>query len=345
MSLDKTKIMKIRLKAETMWKDSALAQEYRPNTDTAIAVLKNQTSRFTELTNKDKDTTVTVTWIDPCGRVVADCDNSCDITGPSPSSDSLDYTLDLCKSTSFSINHEILRTNEYSAVELIAGENILAINALDEYWSQQLLVKLKSFAGYNAFLNGFTQANGTTTIPSAQYNAKLYSYLVKAGILNQMPNSYMIDNGGLFMPFLDAEIDGKNAEGGGNALRAAQISGKLTFDMFNFPKAAITEDTFEVAPGAVAFKTKARFGKPEYLDGKVGQWRYSVKSLSLPGVEYDVISQLVCQVNNVTKQEEIVQAFKYITRGGIFLNPKGCPITVGEDTFQSTGVLSFSMGA
>lgn len=345
MSLDASKIMKIRLKAETMWKDSRLAAEYKTNSETAKAVIQNQTARFSELTQRDKDTTTTVTWLDPCGRTVVDCTNSCDITGAEASSLSKDYTLDLCKSTSFSVNEETIRTNEYEATELIAQQTLLSIKALDEYWSQQLLVKLKAFAGINLFPNGFTYANGTTTIPAAQYNQQLYAYMVKSGILNKMPDSYVIDSGNLFMPFLDAKIDGANAAGGGGAIRAAELSRKLTYDMFNFAPAGITEDTFQVSPGAVAFKTKTRF-KPQavYLDGKVAQWRYSVKSYELPGVEYDVISQLSCKVNNTTNQEEIVQNFKFITRGGIFLNPQGCPVTIGGTTYTPSGVLSYSMG-
>lgn len=346
MSLDASKILKIRLKAESMWKDSRLAAEYKAYSDTAKAVLRNQTARFSELTTKDKDNTVTVTWVDPCGRVVADCTNSCDITGPEPSTVAQDYALDICKSTSFAINEEVLRTNDYSAIELIAGETTLALKALDEYWSQALLVKLKAFANVNLFPNGFSYANGTTTIPAAQYNQQLYAYLVKAGILNKMPDSYMIDSGELFIPLLDAQLNRGNLDGSGGALRAAEISGKLTYDMWNFQKAGLTEDTFEVSPGAVAFKTKSRFdARPVYLDGKVNQWRYSIPSPSLPGVTYDVISQLTCKPNNTTNQEEIVQNFKFITRGGIFLNPKGCPVEIGGVTYTPSGVLSFSKGA
>lgn len=346
MSLTASKILKIRLKAETMWTDSRLAAEYTPYSDTAKAVLRNQTARFSELTKKDKDETVTVTWVDPCGREVEDCESSCDISGPEPSTASQDYALDICKSTSFSINEEVLRTNDYTAIELIAGETALAIKALDEYWSRQLLVKLKAFAGINLYPNGFTYANGTTTIPAAQYNPMLYAYLVKAGILNKMPNTYMIDNGNLFIPMLDARLDGGNADGAGGALRAAEIAGKLTYDMWNFPAAGITEDTFLISPGAVAFKTKTRFdAEPVYLDGKVNQWRYTVNSVSLPGVQYDVISQLTCLPNATTNQEEIVQNFKFITRGGIFQNPKGCPVVVGGTTYTPTGVMSFSQGA
>lgn len=346
MALTASKILQIKLKAEQMWADSQLAQEYTVYADAAVAVLRNQTARLEQLTDKNRENTVAVTWMDPCGTEVDDCDGSCDITGDAPNTDSEEYEMDICKQSTFSIPLEALRTNTYTEEELTSRKMMLAIKALDEYWAKQVLIKAKAFAGQNVNPNGFVYENGTTNIPASQYNEQLYAYLLQTAILNKMPSSYIIDNGSLFLPFTNAAANGGNAEGKGNAYMAAQISGKLTYDMWNFIPAGLSEDTFVIGSGAMAMKTKARYTSvPVYADGKINQWRFTVKSKALPGVEYDVISQLSCVSNPATGEQEDVQSYKVITRGGIFLNPKGCPITIGGNTFEPTGILSFSKNA
>jgi hypothetical protein len=354
MALTASAIQRIQLKAEEMWADSRKAAEYTTHADAARAVLSNQTARFRELEDSTKDNTVRVVFVDPCGVAVEDCEASCDLTGAQPSTDYKDYALDICKESNFSVSENIARTNMYSVEDLTANRLNLAKKALDEYWAAQVLVKLKAFAGINVFNaanggpTGYTYAAGTTTVPAADYSVALLGYLTRAAILNQMDANYIIDNGELWASVFNAGIAAGNLDGKGLAAMAAELQSKLTFDMWNFAKAGITEDTFIIGTGAVAMKTIARHSStPEYIDGKVNQWRFSTPSNVLPGVVYDVFSQLTCATTGTgsATQEDIVHNFKVKTRGGIFLNPEGCPVTIGATTYTPSGVISLTKGS
>lgn len=344
MALTASTILTIQNKAEKMWKDSALMTAYDPYSDTAKAVIKNQNAMFTELTDPDRENKVHVMWMDPCGSAVQDCTPTCSITGAVPSTLGADYEMDLCKeAVPFAINEELLRTNQYTVEELAAQKLMLAKKSLDEWWSQQILLKLKLFSGPNFWLDGNVQDDGTTYIADNKYNVELLPYLIRMGMMNKMSDTYMIENGELFQSITLAGLNSNNLNGQGIAAMAKQITDKLTFDMWNFGAAGITEDLFIINRSAVAFQTKARHSStPRYIDGKVNQWRWSEKSLVLPGVVYDVFAEQSCTA--VGSQEQILHNFKVKTRGGIWNNPAGCEITQGGVTGKSTGVISLTKG-
>jgi hypothetical protein len=162
-------LLDIKLKAEQIWSDSRLAQDFKAKADSAKAVLENQTATFRELDNPEKDNQVVVNFINPCAIVAEDCESNCDITGDELETGGKTYTLDLCKKADFSVNAEKLRTNTYSVEEVSARGLASALKALDEYWARQVLVKLKAFAGVNVAPAPWTWAAGTTSVPAAQY--------------------------------------------------------------------------------------------------------------------------------------------------------------------------------
>ena len=348
MAVTASVILTAQVKAEQMWKDSRLAAEYETHADAAVAVKKNQTVRMTELTDPDTDKDLKVMWIDPCTNQVEDCTATCDITGPMAATAGQLYSLDICKEITFSASSELARRNEYTEEEFLANKTLLAKKALDEYWAQQVLLQLKAFSGIYVFPENYTYANGTTTIPFANYNVALLPYLTRAAIMNKMTGNYIIDDGALWNSVYNAGLYEGNLDGKGLAKAASELSRKLTFDLWNFPQAGITEDTFIVGSGAVAFATKARFSRtPVYVDGKVQQWRWSEPSNTIPGVVYDFYSQKTCVTTGTGSgvQEDVVDNVKVKTRGGIFLNPKGCPVTVGGTTYTPSGVMSLSVGS
>lgn len=335
-----------------MWDDSALAQEYIPHSDTAIAVLKNQTARFRELENPDKDNTVQVNFINPCGITVEDCGDVCDMDGQELSTGGKNYELDICKSTpGLKISRNKLRTNTYEYEELAAKGLLMHLKALDEFWSQQLLVKMKAWAGVNVAVAsgdisayGMTWDNGATQIPANDFNVGMLTTLLQQQIVNNMPAGYIIDRGYMFKPVQDALLNGGNADGKGDALRAQQFANRITSDMFNFTKAGVTESMFAVNPGAIAFKTRARNPEtPKVWGGKVNRTDYKVKSRILPGVEYDVFYSLNCiPSTNGSGYSDIVDVWNFKTEGGIFLNPEGCPVTIGGTVYNPTGIYSYN---
>lgn len=351
--LSASQILQIKLKAEEMWADSQLSQEYVPHADAAIAVLKNQTARFGELTVKDTDNTVKVNFINPCGIGVQDATPSCDLDGQELSTGGIDYAMDIDKETvGFKVNREKFRTNLYGYNEFTAAGMMQHIKALDEFWAQQVLQKLNALAGINVAVasgnritaGGFTwdAANSTSVIPYDAFNVKLISKLTQQQIVNKMPAGYIIDRGVLFQPIWNSKIDAGNLDGSGDNKRADMIDARITYDQFNFDLAGVIEDMFIVNPGAIAFKTRTRNpDTPTLIGGKVQQTRFTVNSRVLPGVKYDVYYSLECVVNEDTDQDEIVDVWKFKTRGGIFQNPNGCPVTIGGTTYTPNGVLAF----
>lgn len=334
-------LLAIKLKAEQMWTDSRLSQEYKANADAAKAVLENQTATFRELDNPEKDNSVVVNFINPCGVTVDDCESNCDISGPELETKGKTYDLDTCKKADFSVNAEKMRTNTYTVEEQSARGLALRLKALDEWWAQRVLVKLKAFAGVNVAPDPYTWAAGTTSVPAANYNRTMIGNLINQSILNRMPGAYFIDNGALFVDFWNAQIDAGNAAGAGDANRIRAI--KMYFDQWNFIPAGLTEDTFMVSPGAVAMKTKTRNpDTPTVIGGSVQQTRYTIASPTLPGVKYDVYYSLGCITDPVTGKANIVHSWRIETMGGIFLNPEGCDVTISSTTYTPTGVISYT---
>ena len=336
MALTPSLLLALNVKAEQMWGDSALALSTQPNTETAKAILANQTATFREFEDVNLDNKVAVNFLSMCAMVAEDCEDNCDLDEAEPNSTVQQYTPDICKKVGFKINEKVLRTNQYQFEEMYAKFSAQAIDTLDEFWSVQALAKLKSFAGRNAFPAPYTyDATGkTTNVPSADYNTSLIPKLVQQAMLNKMGMSYFIDNGSLWEAFYLAQMNAGNLDGKGQANLIQQIN--VAFDQFNFGAAGITEDTFAISKGAVAFKTINKFADTPRVLTAEGQTRMTVNSRSLPGVKYDLIHQEKCV------GDDIFQTFRVITNGGIWLNPESCPVTVGADTFTQSGVLSYS---
>lgn len=336
-----TQLLKIKLKAEQMWKNSQLNNSLAANAEAAKAVLENQTARITELQNPDKDREVTINWINPCAMEAADCESNCDIDEAELETDGKDYALDLCKKTGFNVDREKIRTNSYEREEIVAAGMMRALTVLDEWWAGQALTKLKAFAGVNVAPAPWTYNDGTSTteVPAADWTLDMIANFLYQTQLNKMPGSYYINDGNLWVQWMNAQLQSGNLDGKGDAARIAAI--KMYFDSFNFAKAGITENLFAVAPGAVAMVTKARNpDTPTLVGGTIQQNRFTINSQLLPGVKYDVYQSLKCVTVNGKSHD--TDQFRIETNGGIFLNPEGCDVTIGEDTFTPTGVISYT---
>lgn len=332
-------LLNIRAKAENIWADSRLAQDFKANAQAAVAVKKNSNAVISGLTDPDKDTSVAITWVNPCAVAVQDCTTDCTISGPETEVATQTVTLDLCKEVGFNIDREKLRTNDYDREGVAATLMAQAVKALDEWWSQQILVKLHAFEGINVDAAPWTYAAGTTSIPAAQYNLSAVPEMLKDAILNKLGDPYFIDNGALYTAYLQAALNANNLDGKGDKARADALN--MYFDMFNFAAAGISDTTFAISKSAVAFTTKTRYSaKPVTIGGQVQQIRYTVPSSVIPGVFYDVLYGITC--TTVGGVAHVLDSWKVKTQGGIFLNPKGCPVTVNATVYNPTGVLSYT---
>lgn len=342
MDFTASTLLELRLKAEQGWQDPQFAAAFQPKAEAAVAVLSNQTARFTEgFNNPEKDNKVAVTWINTCNIEAEDCEANCDLDEPELDSGKQLMEIDTCKKTGFSIDEMKLRTNDYNLQEVFTQGHAKAITTLDEFWAAQVLAKLKTFAGINQFPTPFTYdaVNKTTNVPLAAQNVKLVANFLQQAMLNDMPNPYFINNGTLWLEWMNSQLDSANLDGKGDINRIQQL--KMYFDQFNFAKAGLTEDTFMINPNAVAMKTKVTHpDTPTVLGGKVGKTIFTVPSKVLPNVKYDVHYQLSCKV--ISGKTHYFHTWRYETNGGIWINPSLCPITVGETTVTPTGVLSYS---
>ena len=161
--------------------------------------------------------------------------------------------------------------------------------------------------------------------------------------LNNMGDTYFLNNGSLFIDFYNAMINEGNLDGKGNATIIKQL--KMYFDQINFGKAGLTDDLFAINKNAVALKTVNRHHDvPRVIGGKVGQTRYTIKSPNLAGVKYDAYYELTCKT--VGGKDHLFHTWRFVVNGLVALNPTGCPITVNiggtPTTVSQTGVLSYS---
>ena len=331
----------IKLKAEQFYKNNTAI--YAPEANSAMAILKNQTARFKEFEDINKDKQVRVTWLDACGIQVRDCVETCENQQDELESKYKDYVPNICKESGFAIDTRKLRTNDYTSDELIMEGFNGSIKALDEFWARQALVKLKGFAGVNVAPAPFTfdGANVTTNVPATDYTLRILANWIQQAKLNRIETPYFIDNGSLFIEMLNANFQAGNFDGKGDASRLSQLSQMLYDDQFNFAAAGLTEDTFLIGKNAIAFQTINKVADaPTLIGGNVQTTTFTVKSLVLPNVKYDVEYQINCKIVGGKKTYRHTWNFK--THGIIELNPQGCPVTLGGVTATPTGVLSYT---
>lgn len=338
------KLAGLQLKADNIWQDSQQNASYVAEVAGLQAIRTNQTAQITPLQDPTKNYQVRINWIDKSGVTAVDlganAGNNCDLDENPLDAAGKPYKLDTFLKSGFSVNEDQMKNTIFSKDEAIAAGLLAAMKALDEKVAAKMMAKADSYAGTNRFLGPYTQSTGQTQVPANQYTAAFFAYLAQAGILNRMRNSFLIDNGSLFQAKYIADAQSANADGKGNA--ALFNSKSIYFDLFNMAAAGLTTDTLMIARGALAFTSRAKFeAAPRELTGKVNQTRYSVESPNLPGVRYDVYYTMKCVVNaDATSdqygEDEIVHVWRFVFRGGLFLNPEG--VAAGN-----TGVLAFNV--
>jgi len=322
----------IQLKAEAMWTDGQYKEDYKAEVEALKGIKERQTARITELEDQDKDYTVKINWLDTSAIVAQAATANCDITVPQTGTKSKAVTLDIHQEAGFSFTDADFRGSVYGEEETVAINMLAAMQALDEKLASAAIAKAVAYAGTNAFLGaGKAYAAGVTTVEAAQFNRNLFAYLVQTARQNRMRNPYLISNGELYQEFLNATFDSGNSDGKGGAARWNAM--QVYHDLFNFEAAATSVDLLLVNQGALAFASKVKYGTaPKTFGGKVGQTRYSIESMNLPGVKYEVYYEQTC-VN-----DKITDAFKLQAHAGLILNPEG-------KRAGNTGVLAFAKGA
>lgn len=351
-------LLAIKLKAEKMWSDAQMNADYIPQSVAAQVILKKQTATFRELDNPEKDRTIEVNWIKDCDLAVVDGTSNCSLNGIEAETVKKTVQFDIEKEVTFSVNAEKLRTNIYDLDEVVARRMAMSIKKLDEWWAMQSLVKLKAFTSANLAPKPFIHnaVKNCTVVPNAHYGTfgtysglQLPTLFAKMMIQNKINDAYYIDNGRMWMEYQNTMISkGSTDQIAVSGVGRAEAL-KVDFDLFNFAQGGITNvTTFAVGRGAVAMKTYNRNqdAPTPVIGDNFTQTRYTVPSISLQGVKYDVYYALTC--TTVNGKENLMHTFKIKTIGGIWLNPEACPVTVQAGTanlpagtYTPTGVIAF----
>lgn len=351
-----SQLLAIKLKAEEMWSDAQSGADFQPYADAAVIVSQNQTARFQQLENPNKDNKVIVNWVKACEVEVEDCETNCTLDEPEVETAGKEYEYDICKKVGFSIDAEKLRSNTYNFDEVVAPSLAMAIKKLDEFWAQKILVKMKAFAGVNLAPQpfNFDVPKNATIVPASLYGTvgsytgfQLPTILTKQMIQNKINSPYFIDNGRLWLEYQNSLLKSGATDGASIAGLNRARGLNVNFDLFNFGAAGITDvTTFAVGRNAIAFKTHNRHtATPELVGGQVQQTRYTVPSIAIPNVFYDVYYTISCKT--VGGKAHIMHTWRLETNGGIWLNPEGCPVTVGATpslpagTYTPTGILAY----
>src|SRR5574337_51947 len=327
-------LAEVQLKADQLW-DSSLKKDYIANVVALDAVRKEQTVQIPELQDSAKDKTVKLIWTQDCETTVSDCSNECTVGGSELEAKCESHTLDICKTTGFTIDEKKLRSKLVTKEELIAKGMLRRMKLLDEYLAQTMVAKLDSFKGVNQFTDGKGTVSGfETSIAASLWNPSLFSYFQLAAIKNQFADAYLLNGSNLYEAYWNAQMNAGNTDGKG---AVAQFdSFRKYWDVFNVDSTLGEKSTFLIDRNAVAFVSKTYYpwsGGEESANqyggagGSVGM-KYQVESRNLPGLFYDVTYKVECVSN------EIKHHFTFQANAGIFRNPVGC-------NANNTGILKF----
>ena len=319
------------VKADAMFADDMMKADFEANAEVWKAINAEQTANVKILEDPEKDRHVKVHWINSCATTVEDCsvDDDCTVGGPELGTDSKTYAISICKKYGFTVDEMSFRTQDYSMEEVVAKGFLKADKALSETIAASGIAKVEAFKGTNLVTDGVGTVNGTTTetdIAAADWNERLFAYLYRVGIQNQLSNPFLLSGTNLFEDRLVTMLAEKNADGKGAAALYKLM--RTYFDLFNIDAANSPDlKSYVINRGAVAFASKAYYGAAPtvYKD----QDRYSIASRNLPGVRFDVHYTNRCDGNSYKHDFTIKANYDY------FLNPTGCDA-------GRTGILAFN---
>jgi len=325
-----SELAEIKLKADQIYSgDTAESAHYKAEVEAVRAIKQNQTAKIVNLEGyQEKDHTVGINWIDATGVADAADADACDIDEAELETKAIPVELNITRKAGFSVSEAKLRKSIFSKEEVVAKGLLAAMKELDEYLAVQAILFLNNSAGTPANTGGFTfdAPSKTVQIPSAQYNSGIIPHFSKLAVLNKIRDSYVLDNGELFIPYENAKFNAGNAEGKGDQARFNSLP--MYFDMFNFAASGVAPDTtYLVGKNAAAFASRVRYTSAP-VQFPNDQKRYSIKSKNIEGVEYEVVYQLKC-VN-----DELFHVFRLRVKAGFYLNPTAIA--------GNTGVIGFA---
>lgn len=327
-----TSLVNIQAKMDAIWADAIKKQDYVANVGPVLSILNNQTATFGNLLTGPKDRTVDIGFINEC-EITDDACTVCAIDGTELSTNIKQIELETCRESSFKVEEGIFHKNLFDAQEVMAKGFLAAAKALDEFWANTLVAFLNTNKGVNVVTDGKGNVSGTDTyILPAFWDAGLMAYFARVAARNQFVNPFMVSGNNLYEQVWNANYERGQSGDQSKALKFGSMP--IDFDLFNID-AVNSPDliSYLIHKGSIAFTTKNYYGAgvTKYMD----QHRWSIPSMNIPGVRYDVHYQDSCESQGT--YDFMTYQFKLKTLGDFFLNPVGC-------TETKTGILTFVCG-
>lgn len=316
--------------ADEMWVDPILNADAKADVTAIKAVLENQAVNFKSLTDPRKDRIVSLEWLEPdCSTPVTDCTDDCDFDGADAAPVCQEYELDLCKEITFKVPHKAYRDRTIDRQKAIAHNLIQKIKRMDEAMSAAVVSAALANAGVNEYTGGIGNVVGNNTeIHNANWTPSMFGYFAQVGLINKFTSPYILDGNNLWQMVWQAMQNQPNDNGKGAYNMVNSM--KVYSDPF-ITEAAAPATTFLLHKTALAFVHKTYYpsgmGNAEQMGGY--QWLWSMPSYNIPGVNYDIVMNQVCESN------EWYDVFKVQIKAGVFLNPTGC-------IADRTGILTFT---
>ncbi len=321
-------LAEVQLKADSMWADAAYKKDFEADVETLRAIRTEQTVRFPELENSEKDNTIKIAWIKDCDETIENCGTECTVGGAEAEAACDTHELTLCKKVGFTVDEKTFRTSIFSKEEVIAVQMMRKMKLLDEYLAETAVSRLESFKGVNQYSGGKGVVSGfETSVSPAYWNANLFGYFALVMKKNKFRDAFLLNGDNLFEAAYNAEANNMNAD---NKDQLAKMKSLRSYwDVFNIDSVlAPDKSSFLIDRNAVAFASKAYWPTvPKDFGANVGL-KYSVESKNLPGVFYDVTYKVTCSGDSI-KHNWSLQV-----KADIFRNPVGCNL-------NNTGVLKF----
>lgn len=310
-----------------------LARETKGFAPKVAALIKADSDANTDLENDGKFfkgwgpdksiPSVTLRFLKTNAVLNDNCTDACTLDGTQAEASSVTLNLNICNTTGIKILESSLKSSSYTKEEVAAKELIARLKLLDQYWNKQALLFLKANQGAvatNGLLTNWTWdgTNKLFSVAAANYTTNLAAEIALMQELNNIGQGYVVDSGFLMLPVMNAQIDGGNCCGTGNAMRADMLD--IVADPKGFAAAALTETSYHISSGSIAFVGYNEFtSTPEVIDASnLRETRYSIASPTIPNLFYDVRYQFNC-----TGARDFSHVWEIRTRGGLMLAPTG----------------------
>jgi hypothetical protein len=332
-NFDASQILRLQRKADQIWADNMARQDYVARTGILSALRARQTAQLAELQDPMKSHTIRVMWLHACDIADQAVSDECNFSANELSSDYNDYTIDITRECNFAVKTRLdLRSDEFNEEEKIARGLLAADRELCEYFAQQCVSKLNTFAGtntYNGPLGGtaWTNSAGSTEIPADQWNSTLMNSLSVAAYKQKFNAPFIVAGESLHYVIEEARQNRGNLDGAGDFVRMGLIDAAVDYvniDLVNDPEYA----AYMINTGAVAIVTKNYNPINPMVSQNPWTMHYRYASQNVPGLVFDAFMTEACSSREITKKWSIQ------LNAGIYLNPHGC-------TETNTGVLKF----